>query len=304
MKHRSLTHYAWISILCAVTTIGLKTIAFLLTGSVGLLSDAIESIVNLIAAVMALFMLRLSEKPPDDDHMFGHSKAEYFSSIVEGILIIIAAASISFSAITRFLHPQQIDFNLIGISVSILASGINLFVALHLLNAGKKYHSITLEADAHHLLTDVWTSVGVLVAIGLIFITSWQILDPLIACIVAGNIVISGIRLMYRSVQGFMDTTISKEDTSIIISILTHHCGNTTKYHDIRTRQAGTRRFVSFHILVPGKWTIQQGHNLAEDIEKDIRKALPNTTVTTHIEPMEDPRSWNDTTLDREDEKG
>lgn len=299
MKEKSLTRFAWLSITTALITISLKAVAYALTGSVGLLSDALESVVNLVAAIMALSMLTLAEKPPDKEHVYGHSKAEYFSSIVEGILIFVAALSIGITAIDRLLHPRPIEQAFIGLAVSVIASLINLVVAMKLLNVGKKNRSITLEADGHHLMTDVWTSIGVIAGVGFVTLTNIQILDPIIAILVAFNIIFTGIKIMKESTLGLMDTSLSDSDIQIIKSILDKYSRKGISYHGLRTRQSANRRFMSVHILVPGNWTVQKGHDLLEEIESDICSALPKTTVVTHLEPVEDPKSQVDISIDR-----
>jgi cation diffusion facilitator family transporter len=304
MKHHAqlppkLTQFAWLSIAAAITTIGLKAGAYLLTGSIGLLSDALESLVNLVAAIVALMALSIAARPPDEDHSYGHTKVEYLSSGVEGTLILVAAGSIIVSAVQRLLAPQVIDEIGWGIIVSTLATLINFGVARVLLNAGKEYQSITLEADARHLMTDVWTSLGVMVALGLVSLTGWQILDPLIALFVAGNIVRAGIDLMRRATLGLLDTALPAEELAIVQQVLERYRRTGVEFHALRSRQAATRRFISFHVLVPDHWTVRRGHDLVEQIEADVRAALPNTHVFTHLEPLYDPVSWDDTTLDR-----
>jgi len=295
----SLTRFAWLSIAAAVLTLGLKSGAYLLTGSVGLFSDALESIVNLAGALMALTMLTIAARPADEDHAYGHNKAEYFSSGVEGTLILIAAVSIGVTAFQRLLAPQPLEQIGLGLGVSVIASIVNLSVALVLKKAGNLYHSVTLEASAQHLMTDVWTSVGVLVGVGAVALTGWEILDPIVAFLVAGNITWSGIRIVRKSVLGLMDTALPAEEQSTIQRVLEEHSQDGVQFHALRTRQAGSRGFVSFHVLVPGEWTVQQGHNLLEHIESDLRSALPKVTVFTHLESIDDPASWDDTSLDR-----
>ncbi|MFH1184469.1 MAG: cation diffusion facilitator family transporter [Chloroflexota bacterium] len=295
-----LTRFAWLSIAAALLTIGLKSLAFVLTNSVGLLSDAMESGVNLVAAIMALSMLTIAARPPDEEHAFGHSKAEYFSSGVEGALILVAAASITWTAVGRLLAPRPIEGLGLGIALSTAASLINLGVAYVLVQAGRRYHSITLEADAQHLMTDVWTSAGVLVALGVVTVTRWQILDPLIAIGVAINIIWSGVGLVRRSVLGLMDTAIPAADQSKVAEILDRQATAGLRYHDLRTRQAGAQQFISVHVLVPGKWSVQRGHDLLETIESEIREALPRALVTTHLEPVEDPAAWESTILENQ----
>jgi cation diffusion facilitator family transporter len=297
----SLTQFAWLSIGAALFTIALKTVAYLLTGSVGLLSDALESVVNLIGAMMALIMLKIASLPADDNHAYGHTKAEYFSSGVEGALILMAAISIAVVAGQRPIAPQPLEQIGLGLGVSIAASLVNLFVALILLKAGRIYHSVTLEANAHHLMTDVWTTAGVLVGVGAVALTGWERLDPVVAIFVAANIIWTGLQIVRKSVYGLMDTAIPAEDVNTIRNVLKKYTQAEIDYHALRTRQSGSRQFVSFHVLTPGTWTIQQGHELVEEIEADIRRALPNATVFTHLEPLTDPASWADMHLDRHD---
>lgn len=296
-----LKRFAWLSIGAAVLAITLKSIAYLLTGSVGLLSDALESMVNLIGALMALAMLTIAARPADEDHAYGHGKAEYFSSGVEGTLILIAAVSIVIAAFPRLITPKPLEQVGLGLGVSVAASLVNLGVALILLRASKRHNSITLEANAHHLMTDVWTSVGVLAGVGLVALSGWQRLDPIVAFVVAANIIWSGIRIVRKSALGLMDTALSTEEQNRVKSALEPYIKNGVQYHALRTRQSGARQFVSLHVIVPGKWTVQRGHQLLESIEADIRHALPSVTVFTHLESLNDPASWQDTDLDRAD---
>ncbi|MFV9504407.1 MAG: cation diffusion facilitator family transporter [Oscillochloridaceae bacterium umkhey_bin13] len=299
MTTPSLTKYAWISVAAAVATISLKLGAYNLTGSVGLLSDALESLVNLVAALMALAMLTIAARPPDEDHAYGHGKAEYFASAVEGLLILIAALSIIWAAWSRLRDPMPISEPLLGIAIAGVASAINFGVARLLFTAGEQHRSIALEADAHHLMTDVWTSVGVIIGVVLITLTGWLWLDPVIALAVAVQIIWAGYQLVRRSVLGLMDTALSNEEQNQVCAVLDGFAPRGVSYHALRTRQAASRRFVSMHLLMPDHWTIQQGHNLAEEIERAIRQALPHTTVFTHIEPRDDPTSSADLSLDR-----
>jgi cation diffusion facilitator family transporter len=294
-----LTRFAWLSIAAAIITIALKTIAYLLTGSVGLLSDALESFVNLVGALMALAMLTIAARPADDEHAYGHSKAEYFSSGVEGTLIVLAAASIIVSAIPRLITPKPLEEIGTGLSVSMAASLVNLAVALILQRASKKYLSITLEGNAKHLMTDVWTSMGVVVGVGAVALTGWERLDPIVAILVAINIVWSGVRIVGKSALGLMDTSMPLEDQTILRSILESYTKSGVQYHAFRTRQSGARQFVQFHVLVPDTWTVRRGHRLLESIEADIRHVLPSVNVLTHLEPLNDPTSWDDIDLDR-----
>ncbi len=296
-----LTHFAWLSVGAAILTIILKTIAYLLTDSVGLLSDALESIVNLIGALMALAMLTIAARPADEDHVYGHSKAEYFSSGVEGMLILFAALSICITAVPRLIAPKPLEQIKLGLAISIIASLINLSVALILMRVGKQRHSITLEADAQHLLTDVWTSVGILVGVSAVILTGWERLDPIVAILVAGNIVWSGVRIIRKSVLGLMDTALSVKEQDIILKALEPYIKSGIQYHALRTRQSGARQFVSLHVLVPGSWTVNHSHQLLENIEADIRRVLPGVTVFTHLESLDDPSSWDDINLDRKE---
>ncbi len=299
MNRSSLTRFAWLSIAAAILTILLKAIAYKLTGSVGLLSDALESFVNLAGALMAVAMLTIAARPADEDHLYGHSKAEYFSSGAEGILILVAAASIGITAVQRLITPKPLEQIGVGIGVSIVASFVNLVVALVLRRAGKQYTSITLKANAQHLMTDVWTSAGVLVGVGAVALTGWVRLDPIVALVVAGNIVRSGMQIIRNSVSGLMDSALAVEDQITLKKVLDQHLQSGVQYHALRTRQSGALRFISLHVLVPGVWSVQRGHELLESIEADIRHALPTAEVFTHLESLNDPASWDDMALDR-----
>jgi cation diffusion facilitator family transporter len=291
--------FAWLSVGTAIATMAIKATAYILTLSVGLLSDALESLVNLSAALLAVRILTIVAKPPDQNHAYGHTKAEYFSSLFEGFLILIAAGGITFTAIRRLIEPQPIERIGLGLAISLSASILNLLVARLLIRIGHQRNSIALEADGQHLMTDVWTSIGVLVGVGAVGLTGWQFLDPIIGLIVAASIGLTGIRLMARSIQGLMDPALPDVQLKKINAILEKYEAEGITTHAIRTRQAGARSFVSMHIQAPGSWTLKQGHDLLEAIERDIREAIPNITVFTHIEPAEDPRSWGDEGLDR-----
>lgn len=300
MVSPSLKRFAWLSIAAALSTIALKTGAWWLTGSVGLLSDALESGVNLAGALMALAMLTVAAQPPDEKHAYGHGKAEYFSSGFEGFLILVAAIGIAVAAIERLLHPQPLEQVGVGLVVSAIASVINLATARILLKAGQEHRSITLEADAHHLMTDVWTSLGVIVGVGAVALTGWLWLDPVLALLVAANIVWTGWQLLLRSTAGLMDIALPPEQHQAVVAILQRYESEQgIAYHALRTRQAGARSFVTVHVLVPGAWSVQRGHELLEEIEAEIERALPHTNVLTHLEPIEDPVSNHDIALDR-----
>ncbi len=299
MKSRAyLKRFAWLSIAAALITIVLKAAAYFLTGSVGLLSDALESLVNLAGAIMALAMLSIASQPEDEDHHFGHSKAEYFSSGAEGSFIIIAAGGIAYTAVERLIHPQPLEQLGVGLAVSAIAGVVNLAAALVIGYNGKKYQSITLTANSKHLMTDVWTSVGVLGGVGLVAITGWAPLDSLVAIAVAINIVWSGIGIVRHSVSGLMDSVLPEEELTLIRKKIEEILPDGITYHALMTRQAGARRFVSFHVLVPGEWTVEHGHDLLETLETELTHLLPNMVVFTHIEPLDDPASWSDQTLD------
>jgi len=290
----ALARWAWLSIAAAGTTIFLKVSAYLLTGSVGLLSDAAESGVNLAGAVMALAMLTIAARPADEDHAHGHSKAEYFASGVEGLLILLAAAAIAGMAVERLFSPRPLEQVGPGLAVSVAASLINLAVGLALIRVGKRCDSITLEADGQHLLTDVWTSAGVIAGVGIVAITGWHVLDPIVALLVAANIVWTGIRLMRRSVAGLMDASLPEPEQRAVEAVLERYRQQGVEFHALRTRQAAARRFVSVHVLVPGESSVHDAHHVAEDLERDIRAVLGNAVVTTHLEPVEDEISLND----------
>ena len=297
---RSLTRYAWLSIGTAVLTILLKMTAYFLTGSVGLLSDALESGVNLIAAVLALITLVVAALPPDEGHAYGHAKAEYFSCGAEGTLILIAAVSIAYSAIQHLLQPRPLEQVGAGLTVSVIAALLNLVVARILLAAGRQHHSITLTADAQHLMTDVWTSGGVVLGVGAVALTGWQILDPLIALAVALQIIYAGVKLVRHAVLGLMDTALPPEEMAQIVAALDEYRSRGVQYHALRSRQSGAQRFVSVHIQVPGAWSVQKGHTLLEEIERTLRQTIPGASIFTHLEPVEDPVSWQDISLHRD----
>ncbi len=295
----SLTPFAWLSIAAALATMALKGGAAWLTGSVGLLSDALESFVNLGAALLALWMLRVAVGPPDEKHPFGYSKAEYFSAVAEGVMILVAALAIVVTALPRVFAPQPIEAFGAGLGISLAATAVNLGVALVLLRASKKHHSIALEADAHHLLTDVWTSIGIVVGVGAIALTGWLVLDPLIGIGVAFYIVWTGVGVMRRSLWGLMDRALPENELEGIRAVLEPYKSKGMDYHALRTRRAGRRRLVELHLLVPGAMSVNEGHRLAEEIEDKIRVFLPGTAVLTHLEPIEDAASYSDQELFR-----
>ncbi|WP_287127967.1 cation diffusion facilitator family transporter [Candidatus Cyanaurora vandensis] len=291
--------YALLSIAAALLTIGLKSGAYLSTNSVGLLSDAAESVVNLIAALAVFWAITYAALPPDAEHPYGHSKAEYFSSGLESALILVAAVSIAWAALDRLQQPQPLAELGLGLGLSVVASLINGGVGWVLWRAGQQLRSVTLQADAVHLFTDVWTSVGVILGLFLVQLTGWVVLDPLIALGVAANIAWAGFQMLQKTLSALLDRALPDNEQKLIIDTLRTYRERGVEFHALRTRTAGVRRFVSFHLLVPGAWTIQQGHDLSEEIEAAIVAVLPNTMITTHLEPLEDPASWADLGLDR-----
>lgn len=284
---------ALLSVGAALATMALKFGAYLLTGSVGLLSDAAESSVNLVAALIAFAALTIADRPPDADHTYGHDKAEYFSSGAEGTLILIAAITIIYTAVKRILNPVPLENLGIGLVIALVASAINFGVSRIMLRVAHQEDSIALEADANHLMTDVYTSIGVVAGVGLVALTGWQLLDPIIAIAVAIQIIVMGIRLLRRSMQGLMDTTLPQGEVAVITEAIVRASGTETPYHALRTRKSGSRRFVDFHLLLPGRTSVQESHDLITKIENDIERQLPHTFVTIHVEPREDHASWD-----------
>jgi cation diffusion facilitator family transporter len=295
----ALARFAWLSVATALATIAIKTLAWWLTGSVGLLSDAVESLVNLAAAAVALIMLHVAARPPDAEHAYGYSKAEYFASGFEGALIFLAAMAIIWTAVQRLLAPAPLEALGLGLALSVGASALNLAVGLLLIRAGKRHNSIALEADGKHLMTDVWTSAGVVVGLLAVLATGWSRLDPIIAIGVAINILWMGYRLLSRSARGLLDQALPAEQRAAISAVLERYQAQGLQFHALRTRQAAGRGFMSVHVLVPGTWTVQRGHDLLEEIVMALRNAVPHITVFTHLEPLEDPASLLDRGLDR-----
>lgn len=299
-QERPLTHYAMLSLGAAVVTFLMKLLAWRLTDSVGMLSDALESLANVAAAFIALASLSVAARPEDDDHAFGHSKAEYFAAGTEGVLILLAAVAIGWTSIGRLILPQPIKDPALGLAVLGAASFINCAVALILSRVGKKRHSVALQADAKHLMTDVWTSVVVIAAVFLVGLTGWWWLDPLMGLLLTFHIIVTGARLIHESLNGLMDEGLAAEDLKAIGGVLDRYAGEGIQHHALRTRKAGAKRFMSVHLLMPGAWTISRGHDLAEKVEADLETALPGLIVFTHLEPIEDPSSWEDVALERQ----
>ncbi|WP_137810288.1 MULTISPECIES: cation diffusion facilitator family transporter [unclassified Gordonia (in: high G+C Gram-positive bacteria)] len=295
---RDLSAFAVLSIVTAIVVIGLKLIAWRVTGSVGLLSDALESTVNLVAAIGAFVALRVAAKPPDRSHNFGHTKAEYLSAVFEGVMIVVAAVVIVATAVDRLLHPEELDEVGMGLAISVGATVVNAVVGWVLIRAGRRHRSLTLEADGKHLMTDVWTTAGVVVGVFLVAATGWLPLDPLIAIAVAANILVVGGRLVWRSGAGLMDSALPDDLRAAIDAVLARHRADRIDFHDVRTREAGHERFVQLHVLVPGDWSVQRAHDLAETIEDELRAAVDDLTVTLHVEPINDPRAYEDWRLD------
>lgn len=295
----SIVRFAWLSVAAALVTMALKGTAAWLTGSLGLLSDALESFVNLGAALIAVVSLRVAAREPDEMHPYGYTKAEYFSAAVEGALIVLAALAIVALAVPRLIEPRPIARFDIGIVISLVAAAVNLGTALVLLRAGKRHESIALEADGYHLLTDVWTSIGVVVGVGATVLTGWLALDPLIAIAVAAHIVWTGAKVLRRSLLGLMDRALPEPEMERIREILEPYRVRGLDYHALRTRRAGRLRLVDMHLLVPGAMTVSEAHRVADEIEDRIRTALPGSAVLTHLEPIEDPASYQDQDLIR-----
>jgi len=299
MPSSGASKFAALSIVAALVTIALKVLAWRLTDSVGLLSDAIEGTINIVGATVALAMISVAARPPDEDHAFGYTKAEYFSSGLEGALILIAAVAIGYAAVDRLITPRPLEYVGPGLVVSTGAALINYAVARRLYDAGRHYRSIALEADARHLMTDVWTSAGVIAGVAAVWLTGWERLDPLIALAVAANIVWSGYKLMQRSILGLLDRALPADQLQALDRVLDRYRARGIDFHALRTRQAGARSFVTLHVLVPADWTVAQGHDLAHEVEVDIRAALPDAAVLTHVEPLGYPESYQDAGLDR-----
>lgn len=289
-----LTRFAWLSIIAAVATLALKAGAAWITGSVGLLSDALETITNLVAAIVALISLKIANRPPDHNHHFGHSKAEYFSALVEGVMIFVAAALIIYTAIERIINPYMPESLGIGLLISVVASVVNGGVALILRRAGRQHRSATLVADAAHLFTDVVTSAAVLVGVGLVWLFDLPILDPIVALLAGLNIMWSGFKLLRDSTEGLMDIALPPDEQAKVEAVLDRHRADDLDFHALRTRESGNRRFMSVHVLVPGEWSVQQGHDYVEDLIDEIVEVMPDLRVDAHLEPIEDARSYED----------
>ena len=290
-----LSKYAWLSIAAALTTIVLKGYAALVTGSVGLLSDAAESLVNLVAAVVALIALKVSIKPADSNHPYGHSKAEYFSAVVEGAMIFVAAGFIIVSAVERLFNPRMPEQLGIGLLISMVAAVINGAVGGFLLRTGNRLRSTTLIADGKHLLTDVVTSVAVVVGVGLVLLTGQEILDPIVAIIAGVNILWTGWRLVHSAVNGLMDIALPQDRHDSLVAVLDRYRRpGQIDVHAVRTRRAGAREFMELHLLVPGDWTVHRGHDLSEEIIDALVATDPEIRVSVHLEPIEDVKSYQD----------
>lgn len=299
-RQRRLVRLVWLSIGAALLTIALKTGAWAITGSVGLLSDAAESVVNLVAASFALVIVHWADRPPDEEHAYGHEKADYLSAGLEGGLILIAAVTIGVAAVGRLIDPQPLESVGIGLAVSGVATIVNLLVARVLIRTGMEYRSLTVEADGRHLMTDVWTSIGVVIGVAAVALSGFERLDPIIALLVAANIIRVGWSLVRGAFGGLMDRALEPDELAEIQRVLDAFSGDDVQFHALRTRRAGRRAFVTVHVLVPGTWSVQAGHDLVERVEADLRAVAEPTTVFTHLEPIEDPTSFEDVALDRQ----
>ncbi|WP_457571571.1 cation diffusion facilitator family transporter [Desulfovulcanus sp.] len=286
---------AFLSVLASVLTLMLKFGAYLLTSSIGFFSDAAESLINLVASLATVWAISIASRPADEKHSYGYNKAEYFASGFEGCLIIVAAIGIIVSAIKRFHYPEKLDHLPIGMIVLFCASLVNYIVARIMLKAARLFDSIALEADARHLMTDIWTSMGVTVGVGIIhFMPEWVVLDPIVAILVALNIMFTGYSLIKRSVLGLMDRALPEDELKIIDQTIRELAGKDVDYHGLKTRKAGVRRFIDFHMLVSGNKSVKEAHDLCCKIEENIRKKLPNAYVNIHVEPKEDKSAWED----------
>jgi cation diffusion facilitator family transporter len=293
----SLTNLALLSIAAAILTLVLKFSAYALTGSVGLLSDAVESSANLVAALTALFALWYAARPIDRNHPYGHQKIEFFASGIEGILILVAAGSIAWYAFGRLLDPQPVDQVGLGLAITLVATLVNLAVARLLLQVAAERDSVVLAADGHHLMADVITSGGVIVGLIVVRLTGIEELDPLIALLVALNILRTGVGLVRTSVDGLLDRALPERDQQQIRSVIQSELGTGATFHALRTRKAGARRFVDFHLLLPGEYSVQHAHDVSQRVEQAVNSSMPGTETTVHIEPIEEPASWEDSAL-------
>ena len=278
--------YIWLSIVAALVTITLKMIAWRISGSVGLLSDAMESFVNLFSALFALVMLRIAYTPPDEQHPFGHSKAEYFASVLEGAMIFIAAGLILYTAIPRLFQPAPLEALNIGLIFSVVSTALNFAVAQVLIRAGKRLNSIALRADGRHLMTDVWTTAGIVIGLIAVLLTGWLWLDALLAIGVAFHILSEGYKLMKESVNGLMDRSLSEAEIQKIEQLLQTYAPRHVLYTHLKTRVSGSQRFVLVNILVPADWQVGKSHDLLDEIEAKISQLLGGANVSTHLEPI------------------
>ncbi|WP_256021714.1 cation diffusion facilitator family transporter [Corynebacterium sp. CCUG 51687] len=285
-EQRLLERFMWLSITASVITIALKMAAAGITGSVGFLSDAIESVINLVAALVGLWALKLSAKPADENHNFGHAKAEYFSAQVEGSLILVASVAIIYTSVQRIIHPQPVEQIGIGLAFSVAATVLNLAVGVALVKAGKKYRSSTLDADGHHLLTDVWTTVGVIVGIAAVWITDWQLLDPIIALCVGFNVLFTGYRLLKGAILGLLSEALPQDELEKLHGFLNSYAAeHGVEFTSVRTAAFGRDRLISLVVQVPGGWTVAYSHEHADAIEDGITEAIGESETIVHVEP-------------------
>jgi cation diffusion facilitator family transporter len=289
-EHHLLSRFMLLSLAAAIVTMALKAGAAVITGSVGFLSDALESGVNLVAALVALFALRVAARPRDADHHFGHGKAEYLSALVEGAMIFVAAAAIIWSAVERLMSPVPLEEPGLGLALSTVAAGVNLAVGLTLLRIGRRHRSVTLIADGKHLMTDVWTSAGVIVGIALVALTDWYPLDPIVALAVGVNILWTGYRLLRGSMSSLLSAALPERDHAAVDAVLhRYRTEYGVEFAPLRTVQSGRQRLVFVVLTVPGEWTVQAAHDLADRLETDIDAALPHTETFIHVEPAGTP---------------
>ena len=275
-----------LSVVAALAAIAMKTAAWWITGSVGLLSDAMESFVNLASALFAVLMVTIAERPADEDHPFGHTKAEYVSAVLEGVLVVLAALWIAREALPRLLHPVPLEGLGLGLGVSLLASLLNGLLAYHLLKEGRRHRSPALTADGYHVLSDVLTSLGVVLGVGLAGLTGLWVLDPLLALAVAGQILFLGYRIVRESVGGLMDEGLPPEEVERIRAFLQERIrGRALEVHDLKTRRAGPRSFLEFHLVVRGDTPVEEAHRLCDELERALAQAFPGLQATIHVEP-------------------
>lgn len=289
-EQKLLERFMWLSIAASAFVIALKIVAAVVTGSVGFFSDAVESLINLIAACVGLWAIKLAAKPADDNHNFGHARAEYLSAQVEGFLILVASVVIIIAAIGRIIEPQPLEQLGIGLAFSVVATVINAAVGFVLIRAGKKYRSTALDADGRHLITDLWTTVGVIVGMALVWLTGWEILDPIVALVVGANILFTGYSLLRGAILGLLSETLPEEEVATLKGFLADYsAANGVEFTSVRTTSAGRQRYVDLVMQVPGAWTVDRSHDHADVVEEGIAAALGDAETVINVEPLGHP---------------